>query len=333
MIRAAFGFGRASLRVALAMLAASLSNQTAAEPDRLDIAVVMAPESEAGWDVSFRRALTRFEAARPEDHDIRVEIFAPASKRLAELAQSGEFDVIWAHSHASDRVAPLMKAHPEILFVVAGAGNRPLGANQYWVMKRLHEPSFLLGALAARLSEGGVIGVVGTVPYEDVNDQINAFIAGARTARADATPLVAFIDAWSGPEKVETTTRALAERGADAVFRLAPGLSDCAVFGVVCFGNFVARQGEAGAALALWEADLRAVAALWRSGPPYDAPREGRWLGLAEGGAALALSPDAIPASIRAEIAALEAEILSGARAVAIDPSPPPRTDPGRGAQ
>ncbi|MGD1870663.1 MAG: BMP family protein [Neomegalonema sp.] len=308
---------------ALSFNSVSAQNDAPRADETLDIAVVMALNSSAGWDLSFREALERFAARPPEDLSIRATLYAPAPNRLRDLAESQRYDVIWAHSHASDRVEPLMLAHPRVLFVVAGDGNRPLGGAQLWVMKRLHEPSWLLGALAARLSKSGVIGVVGTVPYADVNDQMNAFLAGARETRPDIRTHVSFIDAWSGADKVDAATAAQSAQGADIVFRLASGKTPCAELNVRCFGNFTTDPDAIASALALWEADLRLAAEVWRKGSPLAAPKEGVWRGLAQHGVGLHIDSAEVSPGQVAEIERLQREIANGDRVIPIDPRRP----------
>lgn len=307
--------------LAAAMLATLAGPPSLAEDSTFRFALVTAPNSEAGWDRSMIAALDRVAAEPPAGVAFDWTLEPPGA--LERIAAEGRYDAIWVHSHAPKRVAPLMAAHPETLFVVAGDGNEPFGGNQLWVMKRLHEPSWLLGRLAARRTTAGAIGVVGTVPFADVNDQMNAFIAGARSAAPEMRVEIAFIDAWSGAGKVDAATRAMAETGIDVVFQLAPGATACADLGVACFGNFLDQPGTEASALALWDADIRRVAALWRAGPPYAAPGAGQWLGVAAQGAGLTPLPARLPDDVREEIADLRAEIASGARTVEIDPRDP----------
>ena len=69
--------------------------------------------------------------------------------------------------------------------MVVGSGNEGLGGNVYWVYKRIHEPSYLMGILAGCSTKTNVIGAVGTYAYDDVNDEINAFFEGAKSVNPD----------------------------------------------------------------------------------------------------------------------------------------------------
>ena len=143
------------------------------------------------------------------------------------LAKSGKYQVIWAHSSYSDQVKALKDKYPDVLFVVVGSGNEGLGGNVYYDYKRVHEPSYLLGVLAGRMTKSDTVGVVGQFPSEDVNDQINSFFAGAKSVNPDVKRKVAFIESWYDPAKAEQFTNAQISAGADLIFQLAGSFETC----------------------------------------------------------------------------------------------------------
>ena len=48
---------------------------------------------------------------------------ADAELALREYAETGNHDIIWAHSSYSDQVKNLYQDYPEILWAVSGSGN------------------------------------------------------------------------------------------------------------------------------------------------------------------------------------------------------------------
>jgi len=250
-------------------------------------------------------------------------------------AESGRFDVIWAHSTYSDQVKRLKDEFPEILFVVVGSGNEGLGGNQYWVYKRVHEAGYLLGALAGHMTESDVLGAVGTFPADDVNDEINAFFAGARAVNPEVAGNTAFIESWYDPAKASEFTAAKIATGADVIFQLASNFRPCEEAKILCFGNFADQNSFSpstvlSSAVARWDPDIRWIVDEWwaykTEGAPYDGNTEMRWFSMAEGGSDIAPYhglADRTPDAVKAAIDALRASIMDGSFVVPLDVSTP----------
>lgn len=294
------------------------------EPVR--VAVVAEPKSGSGWDLSLAAALL-LPGLKTAEWALKPSSEGHASLAgLRKLAASGRYDAVWLHSHAPEKVATLMDEGHGVLFVVSGSSNKPLGRDQLWVMKRLHEPAYLLGVAAGLETTSGVIGVVAGFPLEDVNDAVNAFAAGARAARADVKVKIRYIRTWSNAAKAGAATNAMADAGADVFFQMAPAPGVCAARRLLCFGAFLRGDGQGGAALASWAPDLaRIVAAVRRRrADPKAALEPGPiWIGLKDGGADVHLDAGAVSAATRARVLALRDEIRAGVRTVKLDMSTP----------
>ncbi len=312
----------------------------AAEPTDLHVAIILSAGIENGWDGSLIEAFERVAAEDPHGLDISWRYSDPlwgdaAGEAMRLYAESGQFDIIWAHSTYSDQVARLKDEFPEILFVVVGSGNEGLGGNQYWVYKRVHEAGYLLGALAGHITESNVLGAIGTFPADDVNDEINAFFAGARSVNPDVTGNTSFIESWYDPAKAGEFTAAKVATGADIIFQLAANFKPCEEAQILCLGNFGDQHSFSpdtvlSSALAIWDPDIRWIVDEWWAFKTEGAPLEGNtdlhWFSMAEGGADIApfhgLS-DRVPEDVKAEIDTLRASIMDGSFAVPLDVSPP----------
>lgn len=310
------------------------------DPSDLNVAIILSAGIESAWDGTLIQSFERAKAAKPHDLNISWQYTDPlwgedAGDAMRLFAESGEYDIIWAHSTYSDQVQKLKDEFPDILFVVAGSGNTGLGGNQYWVYKRVHEASYVLGVIAGSMTKSNTLGVVGTFPADDVNDEINAFFAGARSVNADITQKVAFIESWYDPAKAGEMTSAQISTGADIIFSLAGNFKPCEASGLLCFGNFgdqhsYSPETVVSSAVANWDPDLSWIINEWWShetaGEAYDGNTDIIWNGMAAGGSEIAPYhglADKIPADVQALVNDTVAKIKSGELEVELNVSAP----------
>ena len=177
------------LRLLFGAVLAGLAGLSTASAEELHIAGVVSGGVESAWDRAFMESVKRVVAAKPYGLDITFDYTENVSYDQAEqvyraYAETGKYDIIFGDGSWADAVELVMGDYPDTLFVVSGSGNKPLGKNGYWVYLHLHEPAYLLGLLAGQMSKTKVVGVVGTFPADDANDQINAFFRGAKDDRS-----------------------------------------------------------------------------------------------------------------------------------------------------
>ena len=318
-----------TLPVSLGIASMLASSALAGGPKTLNIAIVLSAGIENAWDGTLIKSLERVKAEKPHGLDISWKYSDPlwgdeAGDAMRLYAESGQYDIVWAHSTYSDQVKKIRDEFPNILFVVVGSGNEGLGGNQYWVYKRTHEVAYLMGIIAGQMTKTGKLGAVGTYPADDVNDSINAFFEGARAVRPDAKQTVAFIESWYDPAKAGEFVNAQVASGVDAVFQLAGNFEPCKQHKIICFGNFddqnaYAPEQVATSTVAVWDADIKWIVDEWwkhkTAGAPLAGNKEIRYLTLAEGGSALApyhALEDKIPQDVKNKVEETKAKIVSG---------------------
>jgi basic membrane protein A len=199
----------------------------------------------------------------------------------------------------------------------------------------LHEPSYVLGEIAGRLSKSNTLGVVSTYPAEDTNDQINAFVAGAKAANPASKVKITFIQSWFDPQKSNEATNAQIAAGGDQIFEMSGAFEVCQQKHVTCYGNYIDTASAApdailASAVALWDPHINWLIDQWwavkASGGKFDAPTEAKWFGWKDGAGELVYNPALaakIPADVKAEIDQSAAAIKSGAKQVPLDLSEP----------
>ena len=308
------------------------------DPTSLHIAVIFLVTADDTWSTSLIGSLDRVSAEAPYDLDITYEIFegiayADGERVLRQTAETGNFDMIIAHSTYSDAIYAVRDDFPDILWSFTGSGNEGRGGNAYWLDVLPHEAAYLAGIAAGHLSETGMIGSVAAFPFPNVNGPINGFFEGARSVRPDIETRVTYIESWFDPAAAQEAGAALIEEGADSLYAASTfGTFQAALEAdrVFTIGDLDDQEALAPevvitSVMILWDPGLRVLVDAWwaheTAGEPYDAPAERIHFYMAEGGADIApLNEALVPADVIAEVNAARDQILNGDLVVEFNP-------------
>ncbi|SPH24519.1 Purine-binding protein [Defluviimonas aquaemixtae] len=195
----------------------------------------------------------------------------------------------------------------------------------------IQDASYLSGIIAGAMTQSGNIGMVGGFPIPEVNRLMNAFMAGVREMKPDASFQVSFIGSWFDPPKAKETAFAMIDNGADLMYAERFGVSDAAQErGILAIGNVIDTQAdypETVVASALWHFEPTLNAALERvAAGDFKADNYGVYSFLKEGGCSLAplgTFEGKVPEEAMALVAEREAAIKDGSFTVEIDDSEP----------
>ena len=308
------------------------------DPTSLDIAVILLVTADDTWSTSLIGSLDRVAAEAPYDLDITYEVFegiayADGERVLRQTAETGDYDMIIAHSTYSDAIYAIRDDFPEILWSFTGSGNEGRGGNAYWLDVLPHEAAYLAGVAAGHLSETGIIGSVAAFPFPNVNGPINGFFAGARSVRPDIETRVTYIESWFDPAAAQEAGTALIEEGADSLYAASTfGTFQAALEAdrVFTIGDLDDQEALAPevvitSVLILWDPGLKVLIDEWwaheTAGEAYDAPAERIQFYMAEGGADIApLNEALVPADVIEEVNAVRDQILNGELVVEFNP-------------
>lgn len=331
--------GPIAIVAALGIAATFAGSALAEEPKELRIAGVLSAGKEAPWEKSLIDTFNRMIEAKPHGLEISVDytenVYDNAEQVFRTYADTGDYDIIFGDTAYADAIEKVMADYPETMFVMSGSGNRGLGANAYWIFIHAHEPAYAMGTLAGKLTKSNVIGVISTFPAEDTNDQINAFIAGAKEANPEAKAKVTFIQSWFDPQKSNEATTAQIAAGADQIYQMSGAFEVCQQKRVGCYGNYidmssVAPDAIVASAVAKWDPHVNWIIDQWwntkTTGAAFDAPKESKWFGWKDGGGDLVINPamaDKIPAEARSAAEQTAVAIKSGTKQVPLDLSEP----------
>jgi basic membrane lipoprotein Med (substrate-binding protein (PBP1-ABC) superfamily) len=142
-----------------------------------------------------------------------VEPGSAAVDALRDYAEQG-YDLIVAHSFSyGDDVKQVASEYPDTLFVYAG-GFGDVSGNVGDYAQPFHEPSYLMGILAAGFQEEGSVGGAGGFDIPVCRAMYNSYLAGVQEILPDATGSFVAVGDWSDVQLARETAVAQADSGA-----------------------------------------------------------------------------------------------------------------------
>ncbi len=222
MLRAVRARGRAAGRgwgAALFVLAA-MATLACAEPERGDAfeVALLTPGSirDGGWNQSAYEGLQRIGSelgAEIAHQETRTPQEFEAGFR--DFAARG-YDLVFGHGFEfQDAASVVAEEYPDTVFVTtSGSTLRP---NLAPIVFELEQATYVLGYVAASISESGKLGAVGGVKIPSVASTFSAFEAGAASAQRGAEVTVVYLGNWTDVAAAREATRALIEAGSDVL--------------------------------------------------------------------------------------------------------------------
>lgn len=189
-----------------------------AAADTLRVALVL-PGSIT--DGTFNSAAHQGILAAQQKYDIAVSIrentdFAQITEVLLAYAREG-YDVVIGHGFQfAEPVLEIHAGFPGTWFIV----NTAIVAAEPNVASfdnRWGDAGYIAGAVAALVSEKGVIGHIGGIPVPVIEDYNAGFARGARRMNPDVRVLSAYVGSFSDIARGAEITTSLIEQGADVV--------------------------------------------------------------------------------------------------------------------
>jgi basic membrane lipoprotein Med (substrate-binding protein (PBP1-ABC) superfamily) len=323
--------GILALMIVLAACSLAFGAEQKAKPFK--IAAIFQTAIEEPWDGVIHQACLK---AKKEIGNIEYEFAekvaaADFEKVLREYAER-KFDLIvgdafLAGEEPSRRVA---KDYPKIAFAF-GSEFGPVAPNYSVFDNWIHEPAYLCGVIAGRMTKSNVLGVVAAIPIGEVNRLVNAFKAGALKVNPKVKVKISYIGGWFDPPKAKEAAIAQIEAGADLVYAERFGVFEaCKEKKILAFGNMSDQNALA--------PEVVITGPVWDMFPTIKFCIEmvkkkawvsmdlGEWSMMAKGGSRLAPFhglDKKLPEAVMNEVKDLEKKILNGTFRVPIDEQPP----------
>jgi basic membrane lipoprotein Med (substrate-binding protein (PBP1-ABC) superfamily) len=253
---------------------------------------------------------------------------------MREYAEGGATLIVGEIFGAEAEAREVCLEYPNVAFLMGSSFLPDETPNLGVFDNYIQDASYLTGIIAGAMTASGKIGMVGGFPIPEVNRLMNAFMAGVRETRADATFQVSFIGSWFDPPKAKETAFAMIDAGADLLYAERFGVSDAAKErGILSIGNVIDTQADypdTVVASALWhfEPTLQAAIKQVQAGT-FKAANYGLYSYMIAGGCSLAplgTFEGKVPAEVKAMVAEKEAAIKAGSFTVRIDDNEPKST-------
>jgi basic membrane lipoprotein Med (substrate-binding protein (PBP1-ABC) superfamily) len=297
------------------------------------IAAIFQTAIEEPWDGVIHLACLK---AQKEMSNIEYEFTekiaaADFEKVLREYAERG-FDLIVGDAFLAgeDPARRVAKDYPEIAFAF-GSEFGPVAPNFSVFDNWIHEPAYLCGIIAGRMTKSNVLGVVAAIPIGEVNRLVNAFKAGALKVNPKVKVKISYIGGWFDPPKAKEAAIAQIEAGADLIYAERFGVFEAAKEkGVLAFGNMSDQNALAPTVVI--------TGPVWDMYPTIKFAIEmvqkkawvsmdlGGWSMMGKGGSRLAPYhgfEKTLPANVLKEVSDLEQKIINGTYRVPVDEQKP----------
>ena len=253
---------------------------------------------------------------------------------MTELAESKEWDIIVTGTFSlKESIVTVAEQFPDQKFIIYDADmdySNGAFANCASFAALQNEGSFLGGALAALMSNTGVVGFVGGKETSSVSDFLVGYIEGASYINPDIVVRSSFIGSFTDTPKAKELALAQNAQGADVIYAVCSG-AGAGVYEATAENNFWSLGVDSDQSLIFEETNPTAAKAILTSVvknfdtilcQAITAAISGdfQWgvhnaIDLAAGGIGLAENSyyeAAVPADIRAQIDELKGKIESG---------------------
>ncbi|HCY86070.1 MAG TPA: BMP family ABC transporter substrate-binding protein [Desulfobacteraceae bacterium] len=304
--------------------------------DKITVAGIYTQPIQQKWDACLHKALQKAADAGDIDYVYSEKVSNTDYIRvLREYSEKGVNLVVGEAFGISRDVRKVAKDYPNVAYLM-GDTFGPAGSNLSVFDNYIHEPCYLMGMIAGKMTKSNKIGMVGGYPIGEVNRLFHAFMAGAKSVNPAVEFKVSFIGSWYDPPKAKEFAYAQVEAGVDILYAERAGVVDAArEKGILAFGNVNDMNKEENGkdvvvASALWHMESAVNHAISQvKKTAFKAEDYKEWTMMAKGGASL--SPyyefeDKLPADIKAKVAETAEAIKAGTFTVKINDEEPKST-------
>jgi basic membrane protein A len=203
-------------------------------------AVFQTPVSEP-WDGAIHTAILavkeEFEARGIKvDYKFVDKKMDPKEYELALEDAAKVADIVFLDAFLKEDIARrVAKKYPKVAFA-AGSEYLPTEPNFAVFDNWLHQPAFLAGIIAGKITKTNKIGIVAAMEINEVNRIVNAFILGAKTVNPGVKAKVVYLlgnippgeSPWYHPATAKRLAKTLIDLGVDVIFAERVGAEEAA---------------------------------------------------------------------------------------------------------
>ncbi len=206
--------------VLAAAVALSLVASAALGANPLKIGFVyVGPISDHGWTYQHDQGRVAIEKAlgdRVKTVYVENVTEGPDTERvITRLVREGTGLVFTTSFGFMDPTLKVAKRFPKVKFEHATGYKRSGNVATY--SARFYEGRYVIGQIAAKMSESGIAGYIASFPIPEVVRGINAFLLGAQSINPDFKLKVVWVNSWVDPGKDADAAKVLIGQGADII--------------------------------------------------------------------------------------------------------------------
>lgn len=182
--------------------------------------IYVGPVGDYGWsyqhDQSRQELEAHFDGAVTTRFLESVSEGADAERAIERFARQG-CDIVFTTSFGfMDATNTVAERFPDIKFEHA-TGYRRDHPNVATYDARFYEGRYILGQIAASMSEEGTAGYIVSFPIPEVIQGINSFMLGAQSVDPDFSLRIVWVNTWFDPGRESDAARALIDQGVDVI--------------------------------------------------------------------------------------------------------------------
>ncbi|MEM9221731.1 MAG: BMP family ABC transporter substrate-binding protein [Pseudomonadota bacterium] len=208
-------------RIALAAAALVAATAAAAAQDPTKACFVyVGPVGDFGWSYQHDQGRQDVEKAFGDAVETAylesVAEGADAERAIERFARSG-CNIIFTTSFGfMDATNDVAAKFPDIKFEHA-TGYKREHSNVSTYNSKFYQGRYIIGQIAAKVSQSGKAGYIGSFPIPEVVRGINAFMLGAQSVNPDFKLDIIWVNSWFDPGREADAAKALIDQGADII--------------------------------------------------------------------------------------------------------------------
>ncbi len=227
-----------ALTALLAVVAAFGLGSGKANADTLKVAAVFETPIEEPWVNQIHVALLQAKKELGIEYTWAESVkSADFARVMREYAEGGN-KLVMGDAFGAERIARrVAKDYPDVAFTF-GSGIGPAEPNFAVFDNWIHEPAYLAGMIAGKLTKSNTVGAVAAMTIPEVNRLCNAFCAGAKEVNDKVKCKFSFIGSFFDPPKAKEAALAQIEQGVDVIYAERFGVIEAAAErNIVAIGN------------------------------------------------------------------------------------------------
>lgn len=210
----------------------------AAAGDNIRVAAVFETPIEEPWVNQIHVALKQAEEELGIEYTWSESVKSADFARIMREYAEGGYDLIMGDSFGAERIARrVARDYPDTAFTF-GSGIGPAEPNFAVFDNWIHEPAYLAGMIAGKLTKNNTVGAVAAMTIPEVNRLCNAFCTGAKEVNPEVKCKFSFIGSFFDPPKAKEAALAQIDQGVDVIYAERFGVIEAAAEkGVPAIGN------------------------------------------------------------------------------------------------